>query len=97
MASKTFELLGYSKVDPADYSNRTVWRSIALSDVNTKLNASDGIPQNARITSAKIKLKADMDGTFATDSSVAYVAFGFGYEGQISTSLMGDTRIKKSS
>jgi hypothetical protein len=92
MASKEIQLLGTLRVDPADYSNRSVWRTKLLSEVNTALNSD--IPNNARITSAKILLNGDFDG--GTDSTKAYVTFGFGHSGQINATLMGATRLTKS-
>lgn len=86
MPSVTITLFESSSKDP-----KKAWWSKSLTDIDTLIR--NNVPNNALITSARIRVRSDFDGTLATNSAKVYLRFGFGYEGSVSTQLMGDTRI----
>lgn len=87
MAQKTIRIFDKVNKDPKE-----AWFSTSLTDVNNKINGA-GIPTNAVISKVRMYVNADFDG--GGIGAKVYLQFGFGSEGNISKSLMGDTRIDK--
>lgn len=87
MAQKTIIIFDKVNKDPKE-----AWFSTSLSNVNNRINSA-GIPTNAVISKVRMRVNADFDGGGV--SAKVYLRFGFGSQGSISTSLMGDTRIDK--
>lgn len=87
MASKVIRIFDKVNKDPKE-----AWFISSLSDVNNRINSAE-IPTNAVISKVKIYVNADFDG--GGIGAKVYLQFGFGSQGSISTSLMGDTKIDK--
>ena len=89
MASKTIRIW-----EGADQSNtKNMWASQSISNINSILTGSSGIPAGAVISSAKLKVYADFDG--AGGVANVYMKYGFGSTSSISTQLGGEHKITK--
>ncbi len=87
MATKTVRVWDGASKDP-----KNAWFVKALSEINTTLNSN--LPQNAKITGAKLIVNADYDG--GTALSQVYIKYGFGYTGNFNVPLLDETRITQS-
>lgn len=89
MASKTISNI-WSVSEKVGTSTKDKWFACPISTLNSALNNTNNIPSNAKITGAKLYVKADFDCGMVFAN--VYIKYGFGGTSNINASLLGETK-----